>query len=59
MQKRWQIKTPMDSKTVDEFRSELKVTPIVAELLLQRKVNSFPEAEGFFRPKLEYFMIHS
>ncbi|MEJ6775873.1 MAG: single-stranded-DNA-specific exonuclease RecJ [Crocinitomicaceae bacterium] len=53
MQKRWQIKTPMDSKTVDEFRSELKVTPIVAELLLQRKVNSFPEAEGFFRPKLD------
>lgn len=43
----------MDSKTVDEFRSELKVTPIVAELLLQRKVNSFPEAEGFFRPKLD------
>lgn len=53
MQKRWQVKTPIDSTTVDEFRSELKVTPIVAELLLQRNITSFPEAEGFFRPKLE------
>lgn len=53
MQKRWQVKTPIDSTTVDEFRSELKVTPIVAELLLQRNITSFPEAEGFFRPKLD------
>ncbi len=53
MQKRWQVKTPIDSTTVDEFRSELKVTPIVAELLLQRNFTSFPEAEGFFRPKLD------
>jgi len=53
MQKRWQVKTPIDSTTVDTFRSELKVTPIVAELLLQRNITSFPEAEGFFRPKLD------
>lgn len=53
MQKRWQVKTPIDSTTVEEFRSKLKVTPIVAELLLQRNIGSFPEAEGFFRPKLD------
>lgn len=53
MQKRWQVKTPIDSTTVEDFRSKLKVTPIVAELLLQREISSFPEAEAFFRPKLD------
>ncbi|MDG1147187.1 MAG: single-stranded-DNA-specific exonuclease RecJ [Crocinitomicaceae bacterium] len=53
MQKKWQVKTPIARQTVDEFRSELKVTPLVAELLLQRNIQNFPEAEGFFRPKLE------
>ncbi|MCH2229076.1 MAG: single-stranded-DNA-specific exonuclease RecJ [Crocinitomicaceae bacterium] len=52
MQKRWQVKAPIDSTTVEEFRSKLKVTPIVAKLLLQRNISTFPEAEGFFRPKL-------
>jgi single-stranded-DNA-specific exonuclease len=52
MQKRWLIKAPVESTTVEEFRSMLKVDRIVAELLLQRGINSFEEAEAFFRPKL-------
>jgi single-stranded-DNA-specific exonuclease len=53
MQKRWLVKTPVDSTTTDHFRSILKVDRIVATLLLQRGINTFEEAERFFRPKLE------
>ena len=52
MQKRWLIKAPVESTTVEEFRSVLKVDRIVAELLLQRGINSFEEAEAFFQPNL-------
>lgn len=52
MQKRWLVKTPVESTTVEEFRSTLKVDPIVAELLLQRDIQTFEAAESFFRPKL-------
>ena len=54
MQKRWFVRTPQDSTTVEEFRSELKVDSVVAELLLQRGIDSFQKAEAFFRPKLEH-----
>ena len=53
MQKRWLVKTPVDSTTTDQFRSTLKVDRIVATLLLQRGITTFEEAERFFRPKLE------
>ena len=53
MQKKWHIKTPKDVSVVNDFRSSLKVDPIVAELLLQRGIDSFEAAENFFRPKLE------
>ncbi len=53
MEKRWLVKTPQDSTLVESFRSKLKVDHIVAELLLQRGISTFEEAEAFFRPKLE------
>ena len=53
MQKRWLVKTPVESTTLEEFRSTLTVDRIVAELLIQRGINSFEEAETFFRPKLD------
>lgn len=53
MQKRWLIKTPVESTRVEEFRSKLKVDRIVAELLLQRGINTFEDAEAFFRPNLK------
>jgi single-stranded-DNA-specific exonuclease len=54
MQKRWFVRAPEDSTTVEEFRSELKVDSVVAELLLQRGIDSYQKAEAFFRPKLEH-----
>jgi single-stranded-DNA-specific exonuclease len=52
MQKRWLIKTPVESTRVEEYRSKLKVDRIVAELLLQRGINTYEGAEAFFRPNL-------
>ena len=53
MQKRWLVKAPIENTIVEDLRSKLKVDPIVAELLLQRGVTEFEEAETFFRPSLE------
>ncbi len=52
MEKRWLIKTPHDNTLIESFRSKLTVDPVVAELLLQRGIKTFEEAESFFRPKL-------
>ncbi len=52
MQKRWLAKSPIDSTQIDEIRSKLKVDSVVAELLLQRGIDSYDTAEQFFRPKL-------
>ncbi|NVK64568.1 MAG: single-stranded-DNA-specific exonuclease RecJ [Flavobacteriales bacterium] len=54
MQKRWFVRAPQDSTTVEAFRSELKVDAVVAELLLQRGIDSYEKAEAFFRPKREH-----
>lgn len=53
MQKKWLVKTPINRTTVEEFRSELKIDRIVSEILLQRGITSYEEAEHFFTPKLE------
>lgn len=53
MEKRWIIKQSVDRTLVESFRSEIKVNAIVAELLLQRGINTYQQAEHFFRPKLE------
>ena len=52
MQKRWLVKTPNESSIVEEFRSTLKIDRIVSQLLLQRDITSFDEAQAFFRPDL-------
>ncbi len=53
MQKRWLIKSAQNSTTVEDFRSEPKTDSIVAELLLQRGIDSFERARDFFNPSLE------
>lgn len=52
MQKRWLVNTTIDSTTVEEFRSILKVDEVIAELLLQRGIDSFESAQKFFRPDI-------
>ena len=50
MQKKWLIKSAPDQKEVEDLGRNLKVSPIVAEMLLQRNISSFDEARRFFRP---------
>ncbi len=53
MEKRWLVKNPIDRTIIETFRSTLKIDPIIAEVLLQRGISDYDEAEAFFTPKLE------
>lgn len=53
MQTKWLIKTPIEKESVEELRSKLKVDRIVADLLLQRGISEYKDAQNFFRPTLD------
>ena len=49
---RWSIKPKPLSQEVARLSEELKVDPLIGQLLLQRGVSSYEEAKRFFRPQL-------
>ena len=51
MTKHWRIKTPNPQQQV-EFSNALNIHPIVAQLLINRRVNSIVEAESFLEGSL-------
>lgn len=53
MEKKWLVKDKIDGTIVEQFRSELKIDKVIAEILLQRGITTYEEAESFFVPKLE------
>lgn len=53
MPKIWEVKSPPNQELIEELKSKLKVDRVVAELLLQRNITSYEEAEAFFRPQLK------
>ncbi len=53
MIKKWNVKSPIDSTTVEQFRSDLKINATLSTLLLQRGISTFHEAKAFFRPSLD------
>lgn len=53
MEKKWVVKAEQDAGKIEVLRNSLKVDRIVAELLLQRGIETFEEAEKFFRPSLD------
>jgi len=53
MEKKWIVKERISPSQVEDFSYQLKIQPIIAELLLQRKITSYQEAKHFFRPNLE------
>lgn len=52
MQKRWVIKPKGDALKVRSLAEELKVSKVIAELLVQRGIYTYEEAKSFFRPDL-------
>lgn len=53
MEVRWVMKERSNIEKVNKLSQEVKVSPIIAELLVSRGIDSFELAERFFRPKLE------
>lgn len=53
MVKRWVVKDPCDNNLVNKLSESLSVDKVLAQLLAQRGVASFPEAKDFFRPSLD------
>ena len=51
-EKKWILRECPDMETVRRLSSELGVDPVLAELLVQRGVNTFEQARSFFRPDL-------
>ena len=56
MEKRWVVNTPPDKKQILELKNELKCSPVIANLLLQRGIKSAKEAKAFFNLSLD--MLH-
>jgi single-stranded-DNA-specific exonuclease len=54
MEKRWVIKDKGDSVVVRQLAAALGVSESLANLMVQRKINSPAEASSFFRPSLDY-----
>lgn len=52
MDKRWCIKPKGEDKAIEKLVEELRVHPVLANLLIQRGVTNYEEAKAFFRPKL-------
>lgn len=52
MNKNWKIKTPGNTATVELLMDVLGVEKPIANLLVQRDINSFEEAKAFFRPDI-------
>lgn len=52
MEKRWSLKPEGDEQVVNQLANELSIDKVLANLLVQRGVNTFEEAKKFFRPSL-------
>jgi single-stranded-DNA-specific exonuclease len=53
MDKRWVINEPGDEETIESLSKSLGVDEVVANLLVQRGIQTFDEAKAFFRPSLD------
>lgn len=54
MDKRWVIKEKGDSVVVRQLAAALGVSESLANLMVQRRINSPAEASAFFQPSLDY-----
>lgn len=50
---RWTLQPKQDSQLISKLSTQLGVTPLISQLLLQRGITTFEEAKRFFRPSLD------
>ncbi len=53
-EKRWVQKEQPEAEKVATLAAELKINPIIANILCQRGICTYNEAFAFFRPKIEH-----
>jgi single-stranded-DNA-specific exonuclease len=53
MEKRWKINEAHPESSITQLSEALQVEKLVAQLLLNRGIDSFEKAKSFFRPSLE------
>ena len=56
MQKRWVLKPKKNAEKISKLQQELGINPTIAELLINRNVESFDQAKEFFRPSLDLLL---
>ncbi|NLN95671.1 MAG: single-stranded-DNA-specific exonuclease RecJ [Bacteroidales bacterium] len=54
MEKRWVVKKRGDKELVEHLKRVLGIDEVIANLLVQRDINSFNEARSFFRPQIDH-----
>jgi single-stranded-DNA-specific exonuclease len=54
MEKRWVENRMTDEKVISQLADQLNITSIIAELLINRGITNYAEAEQFFRPRIEH-----
>ncbi len=53
MEKNWILKSQEEEAAVRQLAADLKIEAVLANLLIQRNVRTYEEAEAFFRPDLK------
>ena len=53
IEKRWVVKSQGDAKAVAELSTGVGISPVLANLLVQRGIDTLDKAERFFNPRLE------
>lgn len=51
VQKRWRV-IPADQEKINRLHGELKIHPVLCNILVERGVETYAEARDFFRPQL-------
>ncbi len=54
MEKRWVENRLSDEKVISQLADQLNITSIIAELLVNRGISTYEEAEAYFRPRIEH-----
>ncbi len=52
-ERQWIVKAPADAEKAGRLATELGIDRVLADLLVQRGVETFEDARSFFRPRLE------
>ena len=51
--RQWIVKATADAEKASRLATELGIDRVLADLLVQRGVETFEQARSFFRPRLE------